>query len=143
MQLRMMYLLLFFRFICTAQDKTEDFDQFCKSFFSDRAFQVSRIAFPLVKVQITEDLEDVDTILVQRQDWQYSDFGYGKKRDQTTDNWEIRLYDNFALKKSKRLTNTTERVVGFEGIDNGISVHLYFELRGSKWTLVKFQDLST
>ena len=35
-----------------------------------------------------------------------------------------------------------ERVISFEGVENGIQVNLFFEYSSSSWLLVKLEDFS-
>lgn len=142
MRLLALCFVLFLGLSSNAQEKSEDFTQFCEKFFSDPTFQLSRIRFPLPMVEPRKDTDSFDTVTVGRGEWQYSDFGYGKKQSGSIDRYEARTYDNFALRRVKRLRNTKKRVVGFEGIDNGIRVYLYFHLQKNRWMLVRFEDRS-
>jgi hypothetical protein len=125
-----------------AQEAREDFDQFCRKFFTDRQFQLSRIAFPLVSIQPNEDGEGVDTLSLDRAHWQFERYGWGEKAKKGSEGLNERVYDNFQKKQSKILRNTDERVASLEGIDNGISVQCFFRLRGGKWIMVRHEDWS-
>ena len=50
----------------------------------------------------------------------------------------IQLYDNF----QGTLEQTKERLLSYEGVENGISINYYFKLIDSKWFLVKYENFS-
>jgi len=119
------------------QTESEDFQSFCFHFFTDSAFQSSRISFPLKTIRYSEGFEKVDSLFTSEKHWQFSDFGYLGR--ESPDNYHVQIYDNF----SQVLRNTGERVVAFEGLENGIHLSLFFRLQSSKWILVKIEDFST
>ena len=125
-----------------AQETREDFDQFCRRFFVDRQFQMSRIAFPIVSIQPNEDGESLDTLTLDRAHWEFERYGWGEKHKKSAGAWSERVYDNFQRKQSNTLRNTEERVASLEGIENGISVHYFFRLKEGKWLLVRHEDWS-
>ena len=111
---------------------TEDFREFCALFFSDSTFQQERVKFPLPSLTLKDPASPVDTVLLRETDWHFSDFRY------SANSFNVQVYDNF----KKRLRSTPERVVSFEGTENGIDLSLYFQRIEGKWYLVKRADLS-
>lgn len=74
-----------------------------------------------------------DSSSIEKKDWLYSDHNYRQNSFRT------QVYDNFKMK----MRNTGERVVHYEGIENGINYSMYFKLVGRKWYLVKIIDRGT
>jgi hypothetical protein len=120
-----------------AQPGKEDFRKFCGAFFSDTLFQMERIVFPLCTIQIDSDLVTIDTIVAAKSSWRFRNFGFWGRPAAWS--YHAQVYDNF----SQTLRDTGERVVAFEGIENGIQITLFFRLINNRWFLVKMQDLST
>ena len=52
--------------------------------------------------------------------------------------YDIVIYDNFA----REFHGSTERVLAFEGPDNGINDALYFKLESGEWMLVGWEDMT-
>ncbi len=116
-----------------AQRKSsEEFREFCAVFFSDSTFQKARVTFPLLALTVNDSAARVDTVLMQADQWHFSDFGF------LANNYNVQVYDNF----KRLLRSSGERVVSFEGSENGIQFSLYFQLVEGKWYLVKWEDLS-
>lgn len=42
----------------------------------------------------------------------------------------------------EEVADTDQKIIEFKGFGNGFSNTLYFEYRGGKWMLMKFEDLS-
>jgi len=115
-----------------AQETKKDFRTFCDEFFSDSLVQRQSIKCPLKKIAWNQNTEVDDTMFVRAKDWRFSDFGFH------ANNYNVQLYDSF----NKKLRDTDERVVSFEGVENGISVSLYFKRIAQKWFLVLWEDSS-
>jgi hypothetical protein len=115
-----------------AQHAKEEFRDFCGKFFSDSTVQRNRVKFPLKRIVYNQERDSFDTTQVPKNKWGFSDFGYWKN------DYNVQLYDLF----SKTLRDTGERVVSFEGVENGIDVSLYFKLLAGKWYLVLWEDSS-
>jgi len=115
-----------------SQKDREDFQSFCSNFFSDSTTQRERVKYPLKHVVYNQDQDSFDTTLVSKKSWLFSDFGFW------TNNYNVKVYDSFA----KKLRDSGERVLSFEGVENGINMSLYFKLVAGKWYLVLWEDLS-
>jgi hypothetical protein len=115
-----------------AQDSNQDFNSFSYKFFSDSTSQIESIKFPLIKIIWNSETDDFDTSYVKSTQWIYSDFNFFKN------NFNVQLYDSF----QKSLRNTNERVISFEGVENGMQLNLYFKYSSSKWWLIKLEDFS-
>jgi len=115
-----------------AQDSNQDFNSFSYKFFSDSSFQKGNIEFPLIMIIWNSDTDDFDTSYVKPPQWVYSDFNFFKN------DFNVQLYDSF----QKSLRNTKERVISFEGVENGIQVNLFFKYSSFSWRLVKLEDFS-
>ena len=132
MRLAVLVVLLFASGHLRAQEPEKDFSTFCYEFFSDSVVQRKSIKFPLKKVVWNQEAEKDDTTFVRAKSWTFSDFGFWANQ------YNVRLYDSF----SKKIRDTDERVVSFEGVENGISVGLYFKRISGKWFLVLWEDSS-
>jgi hypothetical protein len=110
-----------------SQSKSEDFTSFTYSFFSDTLFQKERTIFPLMNLKFDPVKDDYDTSFVTTKDWVYSNYHF---LDQM---FHVQIYDNF----KRTLRNTNERVVSFEGVENGIGLSLFFTNKHKKWFLLK------
>lgn len=56
-----------------------------------------------------------------------------------TDCYDLIIYDNF--EKTQR--ESSERVLSFEGVNNGINSSLYFKRFNGQWYLVKYEEFDT
>jgi hypothetical protein len=115
------------------QRKSEDFRDFIHSYVADSVFQRQRTYYPLPWIRFNTDSNRYDTTYVAEDEWTYGDFGFYAPR------YAVQMYDNF----ERVLRPTGQRVVSFEGLENGINMSLYFKLTKGKWYLVKVVDLST
>ena len=74
---------------------------------------------------------DIDTVIT-KENWKF-DCIY------INDQYVTQTYDNFNM----NLRETSERVISFEGVENGISIQYYFRRLDGLWLLVKYVDGST
>jgi len=116
-----------------AQEKPENFNEFVFKFLTDSTFQVHRIRFPLLTARLNLETLSLDTLVESRISWRFLG------NPHPNENSRMQIYDNF----ERVLRQTGERVVSFEGIENGIDSSLYFKLIKGKWYLVRFVDRST
>jgi hypothetical protein len=116
-----------------AQVHHEQFREFASSFFTDSTYQSLRISYPLLQVTLNMNTLEDDTVRVNEGNWTFTDFGY------LSPSYAIQTYDNF----QKSLRPSGERVISFEGIENGINLSLYFRLINHQWYLVKIVNHST
>ncbi len=119
------------------QSKSEDFQGFVGRFFSDSTFQAVRIKYPLATLKYSHGFEQIDTSFTDAARWRFSNFGFWGAKG--SDTYHVQIYDNFA----QTLRDSAERVIAFEGLENGIHVSLFFRLLTGKWFLIKIEDFST
>ena len=114
-------------------DRGEYFDDFFEDFMNNHSFQKNRIKWPLTYVgwKITDTGMDLDTMLLNEEDWQHEAF-YKSMHIRS------QLYDNHR----RRMQNTDERVFSWMAPAGGIEVNFYFIREAGKWYLVSKEDLS-
>ncbi|MGB5895897.1 MAG: DUF4348 domain-containing protein [Ignavibacteriaceae bacterium] len=117
----------------TLQINKEDFYQFILQFSNDSTFQINRIMFPLEVISISKNLTNIDTIKTEKEELRFLEIGIEEH------SYRIQFYDNF----EEKLRDSDERVLAFEGIENGISESYLFKLFRGKWFLVNIKKLST
>lgn len=121
----------------------EDFRLFLRRFFSDPSFQLERVRFPLEWQELVDNPDPAGEPFIERirrktsGEWNHLE-GPAYFRC-STNCYDLVTYDNFR----RRPSASTERVVAFEGVDNGINMALYFRLINGKWMLVRYTDGST
>lgn len=109
----------------------EDFMLFYKEFSADSVFQAERLESPLgfVTADPDDEFQILETTLEPGQWFAFrppmtpgrlTNVHYGQKDDLKADT----------------------KIVEFKGFGNGFSNTLYFERRGGKWKLMRFEDLS-
>lgn len=114
-----------------ATEGREDFFEFYSHFVNDSVFQRNRLHRPLGFV--TVDPEDEFQILETTLDeGQWFSFRPPMLKERLTN----------VHYGQKEVPDTDQKIVEFKGFGNGFSNTLYFECRGGKWQLVKFEDLS-
>ena len=122
-------------------DQTVEFRHFIRQFFASEAYQREHVVFPLEMQAYAYDEESMDLELIakriRREDWRFYE-GPDHYRCQTNC-FDIMIYDSF--QKTHRESN--ERVLSFEGVENGINTSLYFERRDGSWYLVKIEQFDT
>ena len=118
--------------------QTIDFRHFLYKFFNDAEYQVRHVSFPYTYVHYSSDEEDAELVTEKRQmnEWQHlkGPDHYRCKRNC----FDLVIYDSFRSKHKE----SGERVLSFEGVENGINEVLYFKLIESEWYLVKHDSLS-
>lgn len=121
----------------SSTERVLDFRLFIWRFFQEPEFQISHVQFPLQKLskEINQNYEIVRET-IKRQDWRHLP-GPEHFRCKTSC-YDTVIYDNF----DRQFRGKTERVLAFEGVDNGINNALYFKLENGEWMLVKWEDLS-
>jgi len=117
-----------------------EFRHFLYEFFNNPEFQLEHISFPLTKtyIDMSADPEPKEvTLTINRKEWRHlsGDKHYTCKMSC----YDIVLYDNF----EREFKVNTERVLSFEGVENGINEAFYFKYEENHWMLVKWEDLST
>lgn len=107
---------------------------------------MSHIAFPVTSVTLCDTINEegsvsLDRVAIPRSKWKFISqyMGSGRK---TTIPFEEQIYDNFALKPTKRLRDTRQGVVAFEGYDSGFNMSFFFVFRQGQWMLVRMEDLT-
>ncbi len=121
----------------------EGFRAFLRQFFTDPQFQLQRVRFPLEWRELVDNKDPRGEPFLGRDsrktrgEWKHL-AGPEYFRCKTSC-YDLVTYDNF----QRRSKASTERVVAFEGVDNGINIALYFRLIDGKWMLVRFIDEST
>lgn len=114
--------------------KRDDFFYFLHEFSTDSEFQISRIKFPLLLITWNETYTELDTLFVQKHEWEFRHFYFGSDNDSFG-----QVYDSF----DHKLRDTNERVFAWHGIGNGIREYFYFMFTEGKWYLIKIEDLSS
>lgn len=118
--------------------QTVDFRHFVRDFFQSPDFQLSRIRFPLEVISYQYENGDGDPALVidhiSEDEWTFLPGPDFYQCD--SDCYDIVIYDNFA----KQHTDSGERVLSFEGVNNGINSSLYFTLQDGGWQLVRHEQ---
>jgi len=105
----------------------EEFDNFLLKFCEDVEFQKARVKFPFIDLSISgESNKDTINAFIQKDKWQHLALILEEK-------YIIQKYDNFECK----LRNTNERVLAYEGIDNGIGNYYFFKKFDGTWYLTK------
>ena len=96
----------------------ENFDQFLYSFMTDSEFQLNRIQFPLRYVHFKDGDpgNELITTLVSKNDWEHDIYFLNETAIPV-------VYDNH----EKQKPTTDERMLVWEGVENGISVSSYFQ----------------
>jgi hypothetical protein len=111
----------------SSQTTKENFNSFIYQFIGDSLYQLDRIKFPLRSRRA--DSEDYGTI--KRENWKMVRlFG--------TEEYKAQLYDNF----KGELRDTDERLLTWEGIENGVSVQYKFSRIDGLWYLTECNDFS-
>lgn len=121
--------------------QTLEFRHFIRYFFKDELYQKAHVKFPLEVVTLTysEELNDIvpASKFISEQDWKaYKGPDYYQCQ---TDCYDLIIYDNF--EKTQR--ESSERVLSFEGVNNGINSSLYFKNFNGQWYLVKYEEFDT
>ena len=112
-------------------NQSTSFNIFMEKFGSDEFFQLSRVRFPIEYYFV--DIEDVEEkIIIEREDWQFTNFS----EDFNAINNEVDGY-KVVIEKSNNKVSYFRK-----GVDNGIWIEYIFELKESKWYLVKVNDRS-
>ncbi len=105
----------------------EDFNAFFKKFEHDKAFQFSRINFPVKVIQI-DQYDKRKKIFITKDKWQYTDLLSGKK-------------EKYILKFGKIKNNACAVNITIE--DTGVMITHLFQLKSGKWWLILIEDTST
>jgi hypothetical protein len=112
------------------------FRHFLFEFFNDQTFQVEHIKFPLQHIYTDGEYEE-HTEQIERSNWKHVQGPQHYRCEMSC--FDIIIYDNF----EKKYDNYTERVLSFEGIENGINSSMYFIYENGKWMLVKWENVGT
>jgi len=119
----------------------EKFPSFLWQFFNKPAFQLTRIVFPIEFQLLDSDSSGMDLILITKQkvksDWKHMPGPEHYRCEK--DCFDFVIYDNHEQKFSE----TSERLLAYEGVENGINVRLYFILKKGKWFLIRIENEST
>ena len=113
-----------------AQNLTEKFNKFWKSYAANPSFQKERTKFPLSYSYYEESYSEYEdpslvTEYIPAGEWNYIDFN-----DTSEYNVEIQQ------------KNSTKYEVFLSGNENGIAIEFLFELYEGKWYLSKVTDYS-
>lgn len=124
-------------------EAAESFQTFLRSFFTDPQFQRQRVRFPLEWQELVANKDPAGEPFVMRTTRKAADNWQHIKGpaffDCRTSCYDLVTYDNFKRQDS----NSKERVLAFEGVDNGIQRSFYFHQIDGKWILVRYVDEST
>ena len=118
--------------------QTSTFRVHLHRFFNDAEYQKSHISFPYTFIH--PESEDEEAILISEEitsrEWQ---FMKGPDNFCCSENcFDLIIYDSF----EKKHEDSGERVLSFEGVENGIYELLYFKLINNEWYLIKHESLS-
>jgi len=115
------------------QTVKEDFNDFIYKFVLDSTYQLQRIKFPLeFRKWESDEFDSVETTWISAEKWNYDQLYLSMSA-------RPQFYDNFEAK----LRETDERVVAWEGVENGINIKYYFKRITGRWYLIKKEDFST
>ena len=132
--IQLVILLLLFPCVATYSQKIdESFYNFLVKFSFDENFQKERIQFPLEKTFLSEDSARPITKNIDRGEWKHI-YLLRPHQSYFTD---IRHHFGEPEKDS------TERVLVYIGIENGIDIKYYFKKLDGQWYLIKITDFST
>lgn len=132
------YLLFSFLFLQipnVSNAQVEDFNEFLQKFSNDFEFQISRVAFPLKYVFLNEETFELDSIMIDKKNYQYTKLHYSLY--ECIEAFPM-IYDNFQCE----LRDTNERVfrwIGFTGMDE----RYYFKRIRGKWILIRKEIVGT
>ena len=122
-----------------AQEPT-DFRVFIRDYFESTEFQLSHTKFPLEVWSYTQIDASENSELTSKSFYE-ADWKFMEAPEQLNcglDCYDLVFYDSF----EKSQSNSGERVLSLEGVENGIDVSMYFQWIEDQWTLVKIIDLS-
>jgi hypothetical protein len=125
-------LFLFMTIPFVLKSQTEIFSNFITKFATDSVFQVSRVSFPLLYITWDEEKDEEDSILVNKEKYQYTALYYSLLEHGEA--YTI-FYDNFDCE----FRDTGEMVfrwMGFTDMDS----RYYFKRINEKWYLIKIVD---
>ena len=117
----------------------EDFRTFVWRFFNDPEFQISRVEFPIAVVTVEDD--PVKVLVAKEKKLLKSEWKHlpGPEHFRCKKScYDIVFYDNF----DRKFRDSSERIIAFEGVNNGINSALFFRHKDGKWMLVKWDDQS-
>lgn len=112
----------------------EDFFVFFQDFCLIKEYQLNRIKFPLKESYLSEDLNEILSKEIKREDWKYI------KLKNFENNTIEYYFDDF---NKLEIPDTDEKVYSIIGIENGISINYYFKRINGIWFLIKIEDQST
>lgn len=113
----------------------ENFNQFLLQFSTDKNFQTSRIIFPLRVVVLNEEYSDTVETLIEENQWTHEYIFFSK--------YCLEEYPQVYHSHDIMNDQSTERVLAWRGLENGIAVFYYFKCHGGDWYLIRKDDLST
>ena len=119
--------------------QTNSFRTFVRAFFLYPDYQLSHVKFPLLNIEREEHDPESPSITryINKTEWKHLPGPAYYKCE--TDCYDIVIYDSF----EKKHKESNERVLAFEGVENGIYISLYFKYIEGVWYLVKYEDYST
>lgn len=109
-----------------AKTQAESFDTFFERFSSDSVFQKSRVNFPLNMEVYDVGADSTTTPVIKANEWSF---------------FNIKALGKKYIFKTRKDNNRYILTAQIE--DTGVYVEYIFDLRESKWTLVKIIDEST
>jgi hypothetical protein len=122
---------------CTSKpniSQTVEFRHFVRDFFKNESYQKKHVQFPLEIFYYSQDGE-FDAVLtskfIEESEWKHykgPDFYRCE-----TNCFDLVIYDSF----NKTHEESNERVLSFEGVNNGINSSLFFKKIDDQWYLVK------
>lgn len=112
-------------------EKNEDFLGFFWKFMTDSSFQFNRIKFPIEYVTWEYLGGEIDTLNLEKSDWEYDSFYVNFASERT------QIYDNFELK----FQPTDERVLHWFGVETGGDAKYFFKAFDRKWFLIAKEQL--
>jgi len=125
--------MMFLGTIFGADTQKEDFISFLIKFSYDTKFQSERIIFPLQKEKLSSDLSQNVHVFINKKNWEPVHLLKGNQNYMTDIQYSFNEVNH----------NSSERVLVFLGLENGINVKYYFKLYNNLWYLKKIVDYST
>ncbi|MDN3650067.1 hypothetical protein QWZ13_14195 [Reinekea marina] len=129
-------ILVFFISGFALSDQTLDFRLFLYEFFGNEISQSEYVASEYTFEYYDDKTQEYIEETRYSVDWEY--LPGPNKFHCKTNCYDLIIYDNF----QKTVENTGERVLSFEGVENGISLSLYFKLLDGKWVLQRYESIS-
>lgn len=119
-------------------EQTVEFRLFLRDFFKKQEFQKQHIQFPLEinYYSYDESVSDIAVLTkrIKEDEWEHYESPDHYRCE--VDCFDLMIYDSF----KKEHKETGERVLSFEGVENGINSSLYFKKIKGQWYLVRHEQ---